>query len=139
MKIRKAYDKHPRFQFSTTGISLTHQSMAPECDVNSIMRKYEKTGILEHRNTFEGKYGDFTDAPMDYHAAANSVLAADEMFQSLPARVRRRFHNDPGAFVDFVGNPENASELVSMGLASAPPAEVIEAPEAPLEPPTPPS
>lgn len=138
MKIRKAYDKHVRFQTYPKGLSLTHQSSGPETDINYIMQKYERTGVLEHRNTFQGKYGDFTNVPSDYHEAANQVLKADEMFQTLPAGVRRRFHNDPGAFISFVSNPDNIDELVKLGLAVAPPSEVIEAPEARLEAPTPP-
>jgi len=93
--------------------------MAPECDINSIMKKYERTGILEHRNRFEGAYGDFTSSPESYHEAMNSVLLADEMFSTLPSKVRRRFHNDPAAFLEFTANPENAEEMVRMGLATA--------------------
>lgn len=119
-KFNTAYGRHDRVKFTTDPISLTHQSEAPACDINNIMKKYEKTGILEHRNTFEGKYGDFTDAPMDYHESMNSVLAAQQMFSSLPSKIRSRFGNDPGAFVDFVGNPENIEELQKMGLAKAP-------------------
>jgi phage internal scaffolding protein len=115
---RKAYDKSSRYTFSTTGPSLTHQSMAPECDINTIMKKYEKTGILEHRNNFEGQYADFTNTPSDYHESMNAVIAADEMFQTLPSGVRRRFHNDPGYFLDFVGNPANQDEIIKLGLAT---------------------
>lgn len=125
-QFRCAYDKHKRYQFKTTGKSRTHQSMSPECDINSIMKKYERTGILEHRNTFEGQYGDFTDAPSDYHESMNSVIAANEMFDTLPAKVRRRFHNDPGAFIDFVGNPDNQDEMIKLGLATKATDDVIE-------------
>jgi len=118
-RFKSAYDPHPRIQPKLNPKSLTHQSMAPECDINTIMKKYEKTGVLEHRNRFEGAYGDFTDVPSDYHESMNAVIAADEMFSTLPARVRRRFHNDPGAFIDFAANPDNASELVALGLATS--------------------
>ncbi|AXL15247.1 internal scaffolding protein [Microviridae sp.] len=126
MKFRTAYDKSKRYTFETNGKSRTHQSMSPECDINTIMKKYERTGVLEHRNTFEGQYGDFTNAPEDYHASMNAVIEANEMFDTLPAKVRRRFHNDPGAFIDFVGNPDNKDELIKLGLATKPAEEVIE-------------
>lgn len=115
---KSAYDPHPRQHPKLDPKSLTHQSMAPECDINTIMKKYERTGVLEHRNRFQGAYGDFTHAPADYHASMNAVLAAEEMFSTLPARVRRRFHNDPGAFIEFTADPENAEEMVAMGLAT---------------------
>lgn len=116
---KTAHTGYPRVQFETVGPSLTHQSMAGETDINNIMRKFEKTGILEHRNTFEGKYGDFTDTPQDYHESMNAVLAANDMFETLPAKIRRRFGNDPGQFLDFVGDPNNSKEMIKMGLAKA--------------------
>jgi len=116
---KTAYGKRVPVRFETTGYSLTDQSMAPECDINKIMLRWQKTGVLEHRNTFEGQYGDFINVPQDYHSAMNQVIEAEEMFSSLPAKLRKRFGNDPGAYLDFVADPENASELVKMGLAKA--------------------
>jgi len=100
--------------------------MAPECDINSIMKKYEKTGVLEHRNNYEGAYGDFSDGPQDYHESMNAVLVADEMFSSLPAKIRRRFHNDPGSFIEFATNPENQKEMIALGLSTARQEPIIE-------------
>lgn len=117
-KFKSAYDPHSRVHPKLDPISLTHQAMAPECDINTIMKKYERTGVLEHRNNFEGQYGDFADGPADYHESMNAVIAADEMFSTLPAKVRRRFHNDPGAFIEFATNPENQDELIKLGLAT---------------------
>jgi len=118
MKFRKMYDAHERVHPNLDPISLTHQSMAPECDINTIMRKYEKTGILEHRNNYEGTYGDFTQVPENYHESMNAVLDAQDMFQTLPATLRKRFHNDPGAFIEFANNPDNSEELIKLGLAT---------------------
>jgi phage internal scaffolding protein len=132
-KFKTAHGNNPRQPFATVGPSMTHQSMAPECDINTIMRRYEKTGILEHRNNFEGQYADFTETPTDYHESMNAVIAADEMFGALPARIRQRFHNDPASFIDFVGNPDNREELVRLGLATR-----REGPEVPSKRTTPP-
>jgi len=57
--------------------------------------------------------------PQDYHASVNAVLEAREMFESLPSSVRRRFGNDPAAFLDFVGDEENRDEMEKMGLLKA--------------------
>ena len=126
IKIRKPYDQHDRVTFSTTGVSLTHQSMMRETDINSIMKKFEKTGILEHRNSFEGQYGDFTQIPMDYHESMNAVIKANDMFETLPAKVRRRFGNDPGQFLEFVADPQNTEEMQKLGLSKAPQASLID-------------
>ena len=132
MRFKTAYqDGLPRFQFETRGPSLTRQSSKDECDINRIMRKFEKTGILEHRNTFEGSYGDFTDTPQDYHEAIQQVMDAQDMFMSLPAKVRRQFGNDPAEYLDFVADPQNADRMVELGLATRPPAapDVVEPPK----------
>ncbi|AXL14650.1 internal scaffolding protein [Microviridae sp.] len=127
--VLKTHERN-RVAFETKGHSLTHQSHAKECDINQIMMKWQKTGVMEHRNTFEGQYADFTETPQDYHEAMNQVLQAQEMFESLPSSVRRRFANDPGTFVDFVGDPQNVDEMIKLGLATKrdkePSAAVIE-------------
>jgi len=87
-----------------------------ETDVNNIMRKYEKTGILTHVARYAGEYGDFSGVP-DYKEGLERIMAANEMFDSLPARLRDRFGNDPAKFIDFATNPENLDELRTMGLA----------------------
>ncbi|AXL14660.1 internal scaffolding protein [Microviridae sp.] len=116
LNIRKHYDPSIKVQFFPEGESLTHQSMADECDINKIMEKWQKTGILDHTNTFEGQYGDFTDVPSDYHDAMNQVLEANDMFATLPSSIRKKFMNDPGQFLDFVENPENREEMQKLGL-----------------------
>lgn len=110
--------RRPRVQFATTGHSRAKQAFKDECDVNTIMRRFEQTGVIEHVNRYQGSYGDFTEVPENYQAAVNQVIAAQDMFMSLPAKVRARFANDPGNFLAFVEDPNNADEMVSLGLAS---------------------
>lgn len=126
--IRKTFDRE-RVQFATKGESMTHQSHQQECDINHIMAKWQKTGVMEHVNRYQGDYADFTNMPQDYQDSMNQVLEAQDMFQSLPSSVRRRFGNDAGAFVDFVADPDNREELSRMGLlkqASTAPEELVE-------------
>jgi len=95
--------------------SLTEQSFKKDCDINYIMAQFKKTGLFSHVSKYHGKYEDFTGYP-DYHEAMNIVAQADEMFMTLPADIRARFDNDPGAFIEFVDNPDNAEEMRKMGL-----------------------
>jgi len=127
--IRKAYDPALRVSFATDGPSRTKQADAASCDINNILARYRKTGVVEHINRYGGDYGDFTSA-QDYHTSLNQVLAAREVFDSLPSQLRRRFGNDPASFLDFVGNPANRQEMMELGLLKA----VPEAPEAPPAP-----
>lgn len=94
---------------------LTKQEFREECDINNIMKRYEKDGVLTHFNKYQGQYGDFADVS-EYHEAMNKVVAADTMFMSLPASIRDRFGNDAGKFLDFVGDEKNLKEMHEMGL-----------------------
>lgn len=114
--------------------SATKQSFAEECDINNIMAKYRVTGLVDHTSAHGGVY---TDLPteIDYHENLNSVIAAEQAFQSLPAKMRAKFDNDPAKFLGFVLNPDNKAEIDEMGLGlhESPPA----APAAPAPAPDP--
>lgn len=116
MKFRKPYDGPRRHTLTCKGPSLTRQSFAQECDINYILRKYQKTGLVEHVNKFQGNYADLTDIPT-YQDALNKVIEANDAFSSLPSSIRKRFGNDPEEFLAFVSDPTNADEMVQLGLA----------------------
>lgn len=101
------------------GESRTHQEMAESADINNIMKQYERNGLLAHVNQYQGQYGDFTHAPGDFHEAMNQTVAAREMFMTLPAKIRDRFNQDPGEFLDFTQDPANEAEMRELGLLPA--------------------
>jgi len=105
--------------FSEDEPSLTQQSMAEECDINFIMAKYQKHGVIEHVNSVQGQYGDFVTST-DYQVAMNEVLLAREAFESLPSSLRNRFENDPVQFLDFVHDDKNREEMIQLGLIEVP-------------------
>ncbi len=94
----------------------THQSGKDECDINKIMAKYVKTGVLDHQKEYGENYG-FASS-IDLLEAMTIVTTANEMFDELPAEVRKKFNHNAGDFLDFVQNPENEAELIKMGLAT---------------------
>ncbi len=120
------YVPHNRVQIAFDDPSRTMQSMRDECDINGIMRKYEKHGLLDHLNAHQGDYGDFSSFT-SYHDSMNQVRLADEMFMTIPAKTREVFRNDPSAFLQFAQDPANAEKMVEYGLA------VATAPDAPTE------
>ncbi len=107
---RVAVRHHP------SGPSLAKQSFREECDINTIMKKYEKTGLIEHLNRHQGDYGNFIGYEA-YHESLNKLLAAQEAFASIPSSIRRKFGNDPAEFLEFAQNPENLDQMIEMGLA----------------------
>lgn len=101
--------------------SLTKQSFKAECDINKIMQKFKKVQgadfLSQYNGYVEGRFGDFSNVT-DYRSAIEQVEHAKSVFCALPAKVRSRFSNDPAAFLDFVQDPKNSDELVSLGLAT---------------------
>lgn len=97
------------------GPSKTKQSFKDEADVNTVLSKWRKTGVITNARVGTPVYADYSNA-QEYHAALNSLNEAQALFDSLPARVRKRVDNDPGAFIAFAENPDNADELRELGL-----------------------
>lgn len=98
--------------------SRTKQSFKEESDINSVLKKYARTGVLDAKAVDSGIYGDFSNA-VTYQEAMNTVIRAQEQFAGLPSFVRNKFRNDPTEFLAFVEDSANADELVRMGLATA--------------------
>ena len=111
-------------------VSLAQQHFKDECDINNILRQFNITGLLPE-NTLSPQYGDFTGV-QDYHSALNQVIAAEDEFMALPATLRARFNNDPAKLIEFLNNPENKNEAVSLGLINNP-AEMPQVVELPQE------
>lgn len=95
--------------------SLTKQSDLKDCDINSIFKKYERTGQLPDLIVKNGRYGDFTSVP-DYQEALNIIQTASEQFNALSVEIRNRFANDPAQFLAFATDSRNMDELEKMGL-----------------------
>ena len=95
----------------------TKQSFKDECDINTIMRRYAQTGVLEHTRREQPRYDDVTG--YDYQRAMDIVADARTAFAELPAAIRDRFNNDPGELLDFVQDEENLDEAAELGLVSA--------------------
>ena len=101
--------------FLDTDDCFVQQHQAAECDINNIMARYERDGILPHVSQYQGQYGDFTGV-VDYRTALHLVQDAEDCFMSLPAHIRKKFDNDPGQFLDFVSDSANADAMIEMGL-----------------------
>lgn len=97
-----------------TDSSLTKQADKDASDINVMMAKYIRTGYLSGFGS-EPKFGDFSNIG-DFQNAMNSIQAAEEAFNGLPATLRKKFNNDPSYFTDFCLNPENRQEMVDLGL-----------------------
>lgn len=94
--------------------TLTKQSFAEECDINTIVRRFNLTGQLPeavHMPT----YGDF-EGVFDYKTAIDAIALANTAFMEMPADIRARFDNNPANFVDFCSDERNRDEALALGL-----------------------
>jgi phage internal scaffolding protein len=114
-----AYGDRKSTPFETTGESLTQQHFREECDIKNIIKRHDRTGIIEHVNRGIAQYGDYSEVH-EYREALDLVANANQSFMELPSDIRKEFGNDPGEFFEFATNPANAERMVELGLAPSP-------------------
>lgn len=121
-KFRSAFDPGRKIRQHVGEGTQVQQHFRDETDINRIMSKYQKTGVITHLARYAGQYGDFSDIP-DYQSGLNRIRESQEMFMTLPSDIRAKFKNDPGEFIAFASDPENLKEMQDMGLAPKSPPE----------------
>ena len=109
------------------GESLTVQSDKHGADINQIVGKFVKTGIMPNVKVGQPMFGDFVNV-MNYQDALICVAHVEQQFDALPAHVRDRFKNSPSELIDFLSDADNRQEAVELGFA-------VEATDLPLEQP----
>lgn len=107
-------DFRPITALSFVGPGRTKQSFKDAADINNIMAKFVRTATTDYVSRHEPHYGDFS--PVDFQSSMNVVARANEMFADLPARIRKRFANDPTEFLRFIQDRENIPEMRKLGL-----------------------
>lgn len=116
---RHASSDPERHQIHFEDETRTIQAPAESCEINNIMAKYEKTGLITHQRE-AGSYADLPE-PIEYQEALNRVMEAQASFDLLPAQARKEFGNDPEKFLAFVDNPENVQRMGELGLLNEAP------------------
>lgn len=111
---RGMFVEHDRLTKRCVG-GRTKQEFKDECDLNVLMKRYERTGALPSARVGQPQYVDCT-VFTDFQTAMEIVRGAESSFNALPSRVRREFDNDPRKFVEFATNPENADRMIELGL-----------------------
>lgn len=98
--------------------SLTDQSQAKDADINNIMEKFGKTGLVP-TNLRTALPDEFIEA-FDYQSALNGMMQADAAFADLPSQIRARFSNDPAELLEFLQDPRNRDEAIRLGIVNKP-------------------
>ena len=112
--------RNPSIKFDPMN-SRTIGSEKDSCDINLILETYKSTGKLPNtvaNRSFMARnpmYGDFSNAT-DYTTVRYALDEANRMFMELPAKVRKRFDNDPQKLVAFLSDEANRDEAEELGL-----------------------
>ena len=131
--IHSRYNLPPNPGYKNDEPSMTQQQFKDEADINTIMARYQKTGVLVDpltQVTRKPMFDDFSNLG-DFRDHQQSVIDAQELFMQLPSTLRARFANDPAELLQWLSNPANKDEAIELGLMSKP-SEMT--PEMPLEP-----
>jgi len=95
-------------------IYFTEQAHKDVCDVNKIIAKYDKQGLITHVSKFEGKFGDLSG--VDFKMMQDQVAGARSMFEALPVEIRNEFRNDPANLLSFMDDESNRKKAIELGL-----------------------
>jgi phage internal scaffolding protein len=96
-------------------ISKTDQSYKKSTDINVLIAKYQKTGIVPNLHQRTGSYGDFSEVPT-LEDAFERVNSAIEAFNSLPADIRKLMDNDASQLASWLSNEDNHEMAIKYGL-----------------------
>jgi len=128
-KFNTAYGDRVKVTLDPVGDSLTQQHFKAETDIINIIKKHDRTGIIEHVARGVAHYGDYSEIN-EYAEALNMVNSANASFMELPAEIRAMFGNNAGEFFEFATNPENKTKMEDLGLAERPNTPPISSPAA---------
>jgi phage internal scaffolding protein len=119
--------------------SLTKQAPVGASDINAIMKKARKTGLMPMAmNERQALFGDFSQVGT-YHEALNAIENANSQFMALPSDIRNEFENDPQKFMEFMSDENNLDKAVEMGLVDLPATAPASGPIPPQDEPETPS
>lgn len=98
----------------TNAPSRTKSEFAEECNINNIVGRALKTGVMPS-GTRKPLFEDFTEVK-DYTETQRIIATAEQNFMQLAPEVREKFGNNVAELLDFIDNPENAKEAAELGL-----------------------
>lgn len=93
------------------------QSHKDSCDIHILLARYAN-GDEMALSKVQGVYGDFTQMPKTYAELLNTVIAGENLFNSLPKEVREKFDHSLEKFM--IAMDDMPSFLAKIGGDAAP-------------------
>ncbi|UPW41061.1 internal scaffolding protein [Sigmofec virus UA08Rod_5645] len=107
------FDKQGRMSLEATGVEDLYdyiQSHADSVDIHVILKRFEQ-GDVSVLSRVQGAYGDFTQMPKTFAEALNTLIAAEQYFNSLPVDVRAQFGHNFNQFIASMDAPDFTSKM----------------------------
>lgn len=101
---------HPIFLSDQYDDGLTKQSFKDSADINKILAKAQRGESIAHLAKHGATYADFSDIE-DLMTAHERLKRGEEIFEELPAEVKREFNQSPLEFFKFVNDPSREGRL----------------------------
>jgi len=95
--------------------SRTQQHFKDEVNVNTIMKKARRSGVLPFKGPEDCIFQDLTTVT-DYKEAQDRIIAINNKFNELPANIRSKFGNAPEKILEYLQDPKNEEEARQLGL-----------------------
>lgn len=117
--LRTPYNYDMNQASDETGLSCPEKTLAVQSeyegtDINLMLERFGQGEPMPQLARIPIQ-DDFTHIT-DFKTALDSLLAAQAVFDQLPAKVRARFGNDPQEFLEFTTDEKNRDEMRQMGL-----------------------
>lgn len=104
--------------------SVTEQSHAKECDINCIMARYRKTGVLAPDHQLRsGYYADLCEIG-SYEEMQQAIVDAESHFMKLSPDQRDAFGNNVYRFLDEIHDSSKIDKFIKLGLVAAKPSTI---------------
>ena len=104
-----------RYVSTPEGASMTKQDPANRSNINNIMAKYRKSGVISHLSARQPTYGDFS-LVTDLQGALDTVATLTDEFMALDASIRKAADNNPETYFQMLATPEGVEALEAAGL-----------------------
>lgn len=107
------FDKQGHMSLQVTGQENLYdyiQSHADSVDIHVILKQFAQ-GDVSVLSRVQGAYGDFTQMPKTFAEALNTMIAAEQYFNSLPVEVRAQFGQNFNQFIASMDAPDFTTKM----------------------------
>lgn len=133
-KFYTAYNRPPRVVSGAGGESMTQQQFAQECDINYIVKRAQRTGVIPVVSTQEMVFGTLDEDT--FKQRMDKMAEIKSYFEGLPSEIRLHYQNSVNEFIASMATDEGIEEGRKLGIV-APAVDSVVTETAPVAEPTP--